>query len=110
VAAARYDLIVDQGSDYLLRIPVLNEFGQPVTVTGWTVSGQIRAPRSASTVLQQLDVVPNGTYVELRIPRATSSAWTWVAARYDVELVSTDGTGNRLIEGGVYVRPEVTRA
>ncbi len=107
--AARYDLIVEQGSDYLLRVPVLNEFGQPVTVTGWTVTGQVRARHSSDTVLQQLDVTPNGTYVELRIPRATSSAWTFLAARYDVEIVSPGSEGTRLIEGGVYVRPEITR-
>ena len=110
MAAARYDLVIDQGSDYFLRIPVLNEFNQPVTVTGWTVTGQVRARASSSTVLQQLNVVPNGQYVELRVPRATSSAWAFLTARYDVELVSPSGDGTRLIEGGVFLRPEVTRA
>ena len=110
MAATRYDLIVDQGSDYLLRIPVINELGQYVTVTGWTVAGQIRARHGDDVVLHQLDVTTNGQNIDLRIPRNVSSEWTWTAARYDVEIVSPDATtGARLIEGGVFVRPEITR-
>ena len=110
MAVRTYHLIVDQGANYALSIPVLNDNGGPTTVTGWTVTGQIRAYPNGSTVLHELELTVGGTTVTLQIPAADSSAWTWRTGRYDVELTSPDGLVKaRLIEGLVVVRPEVTR-
>jgi hypothetical protein len=81
--AIRYDLLVEQGCDYTLTVPVLDDAGQPQTLAGWTVRGQI--------------------------PATASAAWTFSLGRYDVELEAPDGTVTRLVEGSVVVRPEITR-
>jgi hypothetical protein len=60
-------------------------------------------------VLHTLALTLSGTAVTLRIPAATSAAWTFSLGRYDVELTAPDGTVTRLVEGSVVVRPEITR-
>lgn len=106
--ALRYDLIVDQGSDYDRTIPVL---GLPAgdTLAGWTAAGQIRGGYTSTTVLYTLALTLVGTDVVLHIPAATSAAWTWRLGKYDVELTAPDGTVTRFVEGSVVVRAEITR-
>ena len=104
-----YPLMVEQGADFTLSIPVLNVSAQPVSVNGWGVAGQIRATLYDDTVLQELDLTPSGSTVILHIPGATSAAWTFATGRYDVELTSPGGDISRLVEGPVLVRPNVTR-
>lgn len=107
--ALTFHLTIDQGSNYQLTIPVLDGTS-PVTVTGWTATGQIRADPRSTTVLYELDLTATGTNVVLQIPGEDSSEWTWRTGRYDVELVSSNGlVATRLIEGLVVVRPEITR-
>jgi hypothetical protein len=107
--ALTYPLVVEQGADYALSIPVLNASAQPVTVDGWTAAGQIRATPYSDAVVHDLDLTPSGSTVVLRIPAAASATWTWQVARYDVELTSPGGDISRLVEGPVVLRPNVTR-
>ena len=108
--AARFDLIIEQGADYEATIPVLDEAGQPQTLTGWTAAGQIRAGYASTTALATLDLTAGATDIILRVPAATSAAWGFRLARYDVEVVAPGGATTRLVEGAVVVRPEITRA
>jgi hypothetical protein len=107
--ALKYDLIVDQGADYAVTFPVLDGAGQPVDVTGWSASGQIRAGYASATVLHTLAPTLGSGGLALRIPAATSAAWAFRLGRYDIELVAPDATVTRLVEGSVVVRPEITR-
>jgi hypothetical protein len=107
--ALKYDLIVKQGADYVKTFPVLG-LAEGDTLDGWTFAGQIRtgyAPGAA--LLHTLDLSVSGTNVVLRIPHATSTAWTWRLARYDVEVTDPNGLRDDFLEGSVVVRPEITR-
>lgn len=106
--ALRYDLIVDQGTDYERSIPILG-LDDGADLVGWTTSGQIRNSYASVSVLHTLDLTLVGTSVVLRIPAAVSSAWGWRLARYDLEVEAPDGKVTRLVEGSVVVRPEITR-
>ena len=106
--ALRYDLVVDQGSDYARAIPVRDDDDQPVSVAGWSVSGQIRAGHSAPDALVELDLAIAGTSILLRISAAASTDWTWRLGRYDIELTDPDGAVTRFAEGAVVVRPQIT--
>lgn len=110
--ALRYDLLVDQGADYRRGFPVLDTAtGQPVTsLAGWSAAGQVRVSHQpGAELLHTLDLTLTGVTLVLLIPAATSSAWPWRLARYDVELTAPDGTTSRFLEGAVVVRPEITR-
>ena len=111
MTARRYDMRPEQGADYHLSIPVVNDAGNPFTVTGWSARGQIRRLLDDEEPLYELDdhLTVDDTTVELDIPAEVSSEWTWRQARYDIELVDPDGRPTRLLEGHVFVSPEVTR-
>lgn len=103
-------MVIDQGSDYRLTIPVLDSGNSPSSVVGWTAQGQIRSSASDAAVLHELALEVETTSVELQVSAEASSAWTFRTARYDVEITSPDGvTTSRLLEGLVVVRPEITR-
>lgn len=105
-----HNLVIDQGADYTLTIPVLDGSNQPIDVDGWIAAGQIRSRIDAAEVLHEFDLTPVGTVVVLRVPAATSRSWRFQLARYDVELTSPDElVCVRLIEGAVIVRGETTR-
>ena len=102
-------MVIDQGSDYRLRIPILDDADHPVDVTGWSAVGQVRKDAD-SPLLHDLAVTPTGTVVLLHIPGSASDGWTWTRARYDVKLLDPNGVPTRLLEGTVKVRPAITRA
>ena len=107
--ALEYDLAVEQGSTFRRSVPVLDDTGNPLDVTGWSARGQIRLTFRDSAPVYELDITVAGTNVELVIPAADSSEWMWRHGVYDVELVDLIGHPTRLIQGSVTVSPEVTR-
>lgn len=115
MAALHYDITLEQGADYQLALPVLDDTGAPVTVTGWTARVQVRRRASDSSVLAEFTTAADGgltvagTEVLLTVPAATSSAWVWTAGQYQLELVDPDGVVTRLAEGRFTVSPETTR-
>lgn len=109
MAALDYPLIVEQGSDYILEVPVLAMNGATISLSGWTAAGQIRA-QFTSEVLHELDIDLIDATATVRIPASSSSVWDWPAGRYDVELTSPDElTVSRLLQGPVVIRPAITR-
>jgi hypothetical protein len=50
----------------------------------------------------------NGKF-KIVIPAAVSSAYTFTSAVYDLEVIFTDQTVTRVIEGCLTAAPEVTR-
>ena len=110
----RYHLRINQGETFQLAIPVLDANGAPVSLSGMTARGQIRSHAADATVLHEWTLLNAGlafssNNVVLKVPAATSSAWTFRTAQYDVELVDTDGSVTRLVDGHVIVHPEITR-
>src|SRR5690606_1990878 len=111
VTARRFDLRVEQGSDYHLTIPVVDNAGTPYVVVGWSARGQVRRSLDDEEPVYELDdhLTGGATTVELNLPGEAISEWTWRQARYDIELVNPEGRPTRLLEGHVFVSPEVTR-
>lgn len=110
----RFDLRISQGETFQLSIPVLDADDNPVTLSGMSARGQIRSYAAAPTVLYEWTTLAgnlalDGTNVKITIPAAASSLWSWRTARWDIELIGTDSTTTRLVEGHVIVHPEVTR-
>jgi len=101
----RYDLSIDQGSDYERTFPVTED------ITGWTVAGQIRDGWSpTATLLYTLSVSVTADGVVVAIPGASSRDWVWHRGCYDIKVTSPTGARGTLVWGAVIVYPEVTRA
>ena len=90
----------------------------PVNLTGYKARMQVRKRVTDPVVLDELttensrivitDAV-NGE-LELRFPAATSTAYEFTTAVYDLELVEPDNiTVHRILEGIFTASPEVTR-
>jgi hypothetical protein len=105
MAATRHHLLIEQGSDYVVTIPVSGVSG---TLTDWDAAGQIRESVDG-TLLHELSCDVGESAVTIEIPAATSSAWTWTRGVYDVKLTAPGGGASRLIKGAVLVDPQVTR-
>ena len=126
--AARYDLHIEQGST-LDRDLLIKVNGAPFDLTDWVPSGQIRKThRSIDIVATFSFTCPTTGYsltdgrmtllLAADITAAMPCGETETDARskyvYDIELTGRtgsvhDGEVKRLMEGIVYVSPEVTR-
>jgi hypothetical protein len=111
MTALDYDLAIEQGSAYRRSIPVLDEAGSLLDVTGWSARGQIRLTHTSATTLHDLssNLTVTDSAVVLEIPADSSAPWVWREGVYDVELVDPAGTPTRLLQGRVLVSPEATR-
>lgn len=97
--------------------PDENAATTPVNLTGCTARMQIRAKLESTAPLLSLTTENGGISlggtagtVELLIDADDTTAITWKAGVYDLEIVFAGGEVRRLMYGSVTVSPEVTRA
>jgi hypothetical protein len=113
--ASKYNIKLDQGSDYALSITYKDPAGNTVDLTGYTARMDVRQTYSTPTKIISLTTEngrielggANGT-INLSIDAANTANLPISNAVYDLELVS-GGSVNRLIEGKFVVNPEVTK-
>jgi hypothetical protein len=115
---AHIDLEVYKGSTFVKVIQW--KTGEPATavnLTGCTARMQIRKSVNDSVILDTLTTENfklqihdplNGKF-KIIIHANVSTAYTFVSAVYDLEIVFPDGTVIRVIEGCLNAIPEVTR-
>ena len=109
--ATKANLIVDQGSDFTTTIDITDEDDNPVNLTGYTGSGQIRKTYTSSTAVS-FTVSLSGASGSITLSLTATQTGNMTAGRYvfDVELTApTTGIISRIIEGIVTVTPQVTR-
>ena len=115
MSAARYNLIIDQGTDFALEF-IVKESGTAKNLSGYNARAQLRPtkdhvgnPTKAFTC-----TIEDGS-VTGKIKAALSSSDTSDVSAgryfYDLELFTTGGTVivTRLLEGTVTITQEVTR-
>ena len=104
------NLTVDQGTDFSSAIDVTDSDGDPVSLVGYTVAGQIRKHYNSSTKVDFVATVSNATagIVSLSLSAATTNAMKAGIYVYDVEI-DLNGTKTRVLEGQLEVTPGVTR-
>ena len=82
MSAARYNLVIDQGSDFAVNFTVKDN-GSAKDLTGYSARAQMRTTKSASSVAAtftcSIPTPANGTVV-MSLPNATSSAMAAGAA------------------------------
>lgn len=112
MAAANYDLTIDQGSTFVIDVTI-NEGGSVKNLSGYSARAQMRSTKTASAVAASFTCtipIPSNGIVKMELPAATSSGMTAGLYFYDLEIhTSGDAIVKRLIEGKVTLNQEVTR-
>lgn len=117
MAAAVYDITIEQGSVFELNLVYKDNAGTPINLTGYSARMQVRQKYSSTTPVLSLVSPTNITLGGALGTIAVKAAATATAdlgiktGVYDLELVPPSGAGDafRLVEGSVVVTPEVTR-
>lgn len=120
--AGQLDIQLDQGSTFTLPFELLDEDDVAVSLSGATIRGKIRVSPEATAVIATFTGTvtdgPNGegnvslTAAETAAIAADNSGsgnrklTTFV---YDVEVVFSDLTVQRILEGNAYLSPEASR-
>lgn len=110
MAAKRVDLLIDQGATFKVIVAIKDSAGDTRSLIGYTATMQARENVSSVSTLFSInpDVDgPNGL-VTINIPFANTTSYIWKRGVYDLEI--TNGTEvERILEGNIFVSPEVTR-
>lgn len=120
--AADLDLDVPQGEDWFQDFIFEDDNGDAVTLTGATIRGQIREAHDSASVVATftgtiLDAaagkfriaLPDTTTAGLAVDSSGDCKRKLTCYIYDVEVVYVSGDIERLLQGVVYVSPEVTK-
>jgi hypothetical protein len=107
--AIKTNLVVDQGTNFIYNIYLIDEDGNIFDISDYTANAQIRKTyTSTSNVAITTNITGASGLISLTMNAATTSLLTQTRYVYDLEL--TDGTNvSRILEGFVTVNPGVTR-
>jgi len=128
MAAGKYSFTIEQGSTVNFEIQYKDSTGTPVNLTGFNGKMMIRSnfadnsPTTYATLSSSLaadgtglnfsgsngTTPPTSGSIGIIISAASSSAFTFDTARYDLEIYSGN-TATRLLEGMIKIDKEVTR-
>jgi hypothetical protein len=110
-------LLIPQGATYVHTFYYTKaDEVTPIPITGYTAQMQIRSSIDSSVVLYDSATGGDFTITDdlageftLEIPNATTEAWSFTEAVYDIELTTDGNKKIRYLKGNVEVDPEVTR-
>ena len=105
------NLTVDQGSNFLAYVDVTDSSGNALDLNGYTVAGQIRKTYSSLTAVSFSATVSAATAgtISLALTDTVTNAMKPGRYVYDVEILNSNGTRTRVLEGQVEVTPGVTQ-
>lgn len=116
MAAATYDILIEQGATFQLNLIYRDSDNAPIDVSGHTARMQVRRTYDAPTPLLNLTtengaITLGGAAGTLDISAAPDLTRELPpkGGVYDLELVAPSGVVVRLIRGTVSVSPEVTK-
>ena len=116
MTAGIYNATIDQGATWSVTVLYKDSAGAPINLTGYTAAMQVRQNYSSAEADLTLTSPANGIVITALTGTVviTMSALQTGALDegyyvYDVELTSSGGLVDRLIQGQLTVAPEVTR-
>jgi hypothetical protein len=112
MSAARYNLVIDQGSDFGLSFTI-SEDGSAKNLTGYSARSQMRPSKNSATLSAAfVCAIPNPEdgVINMSLANATSSAMAAGTFVWDLEIfTASDVIVTRLLQGSVNLNREVTR-
>lgn len=112
MSAGRYNILIEQGSDYATDLTLQDTTGAALNITDITITSQARL--KATDALPLIDFTITKTDPELgkfrmSLIAAQTAALNFDVAVYDVQLSTDSGSVTRLIQGNVVLSKTVTR-
>lgn len=102
MAAAIYDLFIEQGVDYVEGIDITGSY------TGYSIRGTIKDRAGVLTPNIVSWVDESIGELEVTLTDLQTEAMSSGLGKYDIEIVSPTGIVSRILKGRVYVDSEVT--
>jgi hypothetical protein len=116
VAAAKHDLVIEQGATFRLQLLWEDPNGLPIQIPGHVARMQIRHATYDAQPILSLTSAPGGGItltnpgqILIEATALQTAALSVSRGVYDVETESPTGVVTRLIEGRVAIHQEVTR-
>jgi hypothetical protein len=107
--ATQYNLPIDAGATFTQEFEYLDANGDPIDLTGYTATFQIRNTPEDALVIEKTPSITLATaIVGVTLSATETAALDRDAYRWGIELAS-GGTVIRLIEGYVYVSREIVK-
>ena len=112
MSAARYNLVIDQGSDFAINFTVKDN-GSVKDLTGYSARAQMRTSKTASSVAATfvcaITTPSNGT-ITMSLGNSVSTPLTAGTYVYDLEIFTANNASvTRIIQVSVDLTQEVTR-
>ena len=112
MTAARYDLVIDQGSDFALEFTV-SESGTVKNLTGYSARAQLRPTKSSTTLTATFTCnipTPTNGKILMSLSNSVTNAIAAGTYQYDLEIFTTSDTVvQKLLHGSVTLNQGVTR-
>jgi len=110
MSAGKYNITLDQGSTFVLQVTLEQPAGTPINLSGYTVRSQIRKSYSDTLIgaFTCALVTPASGIFQMALTATQTKLLTEAEYVYDVEI-SIGSTVTRVLEGIIYVSPEVTQ-
>jgi hypothetical protein len=115
--AGRYDITIEAGSTFQLRVTWKDSNGTPINLTGYTARMKVK-PTYGGVATFSLTSPSGGLVlggaagtIDVTISAtdtATNIGDTESTAMYDLEVESSGGVVTRLVQGKAFLKPEVT--
>lgn len=117
MVAAVHDITIEQGATFLMSLLWKDNAGAPINLTGYTARMQVRRKYNSDAALLSFTTENGaitlggaaGTIAVSGLATLTDDLPAPSTGVYDLELVGPTGVVKRLVQGSVYISPEVTR-
>ena len=109
--ATKANLVIDQGTTFSSTLNLTDEFGNPLSLNGFTASSQMRKWYTSSTFVS-FNTIINTTAGTITLELDADNTYNLTPGRYvyDVDITeNSTSTVSRVVEGIVTVTPTVTR-
>lgn len=110
--ASYANLAVDQGADFETTITLEDEHFDPINLSGYTVTGQIRRTYKSTTAYNFTISVTDASdgIITIRVPASVSAVMKSGRYVYDIYVSnSTTHKVHKVLEGILEIVPSVTR-
>ena len=112
MAAAIYDITIEQGATFQMGITMTNADGTVFDLSTWTPRSMIRKKYSDANATETFNIAANVVtgVISMSLPPANTANLAAGSYVYDLEIATAANADvRRILQGSITVSPEVTK-